>query len=66
MGIGTILCYTIGTIWFIIITKTGILQSLSVCVIPFLPGDVIKILLAAILAKRLYPVLLPKIYSTHG
>ena len=66
MGIGTILCYTIGTIWFIIITKTGMLQSLSICVIPFLPGDVIKIILAAILAKRLYPVLLPKMYFTHG
>lgn len=57
MAIGTILCYTIGTIWYIIITNTGILQSLGVCVIPFLPGDVIKIILAVTLAQRLYPVL---------
>ncbi|CVI73093.1 Biotin transporter BioY [Clostridiales bacterium CHKCI001] len=57
MGIGTILCYTIGTIWFIIITKTGVVQSLSICIIPFLPGDIVKILLAAILVQRLYPVL---------
>ena len=58
MAIGVILCYTIGTIWFIIIMNVGILESLSSCVFPFLPGDIVKILLAAVLTKRLYPVLI--------
>ncbi len=58
MVIGVILCYTIGTVWFIIIMHTNVLESLSLCVFPFLPGDIIKILLAALLAKRLHPILI--------
>ncbi|MCI6676917.1 MAG: biotin transporter BioY [Clostridiales bacterium] len=59
MSIGVIVCYVIGTVWFMIIMKTGFIESLSSCVFPFLPGDVIKILLAGTLAKRLRPI-----YST--
>ncbi len=53
MAIGTLCCYTFGTIWFMILTGMNLLTSLTYCVIPFLPGDVIKILLAATLVLRL-------------
>lgn len=51
--IGLAVCYTLGTVWFIILTGNSLISSLSVCVLPFLPGDAIKIGLASILSVRL-------------
>ena len=53
MALGTAACYLFGTIWFMILTKMSLASSLSACVLPFLPGDAIKISLAALLALRL-------------
>lgn len=39
---------------FIISTKTKIFDTLTMCVIPFFIGDIVKILLATIMSKRLY------------
>ena len=50
-------CYTLGTLWFVVLTKTGLLAALSLCVFPFLPGDALKILAAALLTKKLAPIL---------
>lgn len=55
--IGLIACYTLGTIWFIISTGTGFKAALVACVIPFLPGDAVKIILASILIRKLRPLL---------
>lgn len=52
-------CYLIGTLWFMILTGTTLLPALISCVIPFLPGDVLKIIAAILIAKRLN-ALLPK------
>ena len=52
MLLGTILLYTIGTIWFIIYTKTELWPSLLICVVPFIPGDIIKIVVVALFEKR--------------
>lgn len=57
MGIGLIVCYAFGTIWFMLVTKSGLWQSLLLCVFPFLVGDAIKITLATMLVKRLSPIL---------
>ena len=48
---GAFLCYTFGTIWFLVMMDgTYTLgQALFVCVIPFLPFEMIKIILAAVL-----------------
>ncbi len=54
---GTLLCYLFGTLWFMFITKMSLTLSLSYCVIPFIPGDIIKIVLAALLGRRLLPQL---------
>ena len=53
MVVGVAVCYLFGTIWFMVITGMNLVTSLTYCVIPFLPGDVVKILLAALLALRL-------------
>ena len=53
MVIGVAVCYAFGTAWFIFLTKTTLAASLSACVLPFLPGDAVKIVLAALLTGRL-------------
>ena len=50
---GTALCYLLGTAWFMFSTKTGLWQSLLLCVVPFLIGDAVKIAAAAVLIPRL-------------
>jgi len=50
-------CYTLGTLWFIFVTKTPLMAALGMCVIPFLPGDALKIIAAVLLSKKLRPVL---------
>lgn len=56
MAVGTLGCYAFGTAWFMAITGLGLWASLGYCVFPFLPGDVVKVLLGAWLAQRLRPV----------
>lgn len=53
MAAGTAGCYAFGTAWFMVLTGNGLWASLTVCVFPFLIGDAVKILLAALLAGRL-------------
>jgi len=50
---GTIVCYALGTAWFMHATASGLAVSLGKCVLPFLPGDAAKILLSAALAPAL-------------
>ena len=54
---GLIICYTLGTLWFMYITSTGLTAALMMCVVPFLIGDAIKIIAAAILVKRLHKLI---------
>jgi biotin transport system substrate-specific component len=51
--LGTAACYLSGTAWFMYSTGRTLSESLSLCVLPFLPGDAAKILLASLLAPRL-------------
>lgn len=60
MIIGGIACYIVGTIWFVLMTNTTISYALSVCVIPFIPFDIIKIIFATFasyLINRRFPTL---------
>ena len=56
-GIGLVLgdaaCYVLGTIWFMVLTGLDLPTSLTYCVIPYLPGGVIKIALASLLTIQL-------------
>ena len=54
MVAGIAICYTLGTLWFMYSTSTGLVAALVMCVIPFLIGDAIKIVAGAVLVKRLH------------
>ena len=51
--LGDAACYVLGTIWFMVLTGLDLPTSLTYCVIPYLPGDVIKIALASLLTIQL-------------
>ena len=51
--VGCAACYVLGTIWFMVLTGLDLPTSLTYCVIPYLPGDVIKIVLASLLTIQL-------------
>lgn len=53
MVVGLTACYIVGTAWFMYITGNSLAASMTYCVIPFLPGDVVKISLATVLTIRL-------------
>lgn len=62
MVIGLVVCYSFGTVWFMIVYAqsngaVGLAMVLTWCVIPFIIPDLIKLGLALILARRLSPVL---------
>ncbi len=62
MAIGILLCYTFGTLWFVAVyTRTsgpiGIAAAVAWCVVPYLVPDAVKIVLASLITRRLYPVL---------
>lgn len=50
MILGTIVCYFIGTVWYMFNTNNNLISSLLVCVVPFLLFDLIKIVLSSVLA----------------
>ena len=53
MGLGLLACYSLGTLWYMLLTHTPLWASLTACVLPFIPGDMVKIALAALLARRI-------------
>ena len=62
MVIGLILCYSFGSVWFMILYAqangaVGFATVLTWCVLPFIIPDIIKLGLALTLARRLSPVL---------
>lgn len=46
---GIIICYAAGTVQFMLVQQTDLAKALTLCVIPFIPFDIIKALLAAYL-----------------
>jgi len=56
MILGVIVCYAFGTAWFCIIYEGEMTfgSALSICVLPYMPFDAIKIAAALIIARRTY------------
>ena len=54
---GVCLCYLCGTLQYCLLTKTAPLPALLVCVVPFVPFDLLKSLAAAYLGIRIKPLL---------
>ena len=50
MAAGTLVLYMLGTAWFMAQTGHALGGALSMCVLPFLPGDAAKIAAASLLA----------------
>lgn len=59
--LGTFSCYLFGTCWFMLSTGSSLSAALVSCVIPFLPGDILKILAAILLIRRLKPIITAKV-----
>lgn len=45
--IGIAICYTLGTVQFMAVQQMGLTKALSLCVLPFIPFDIIKAAVAA-------------------
>lgn len=54
MGLGTLVMYAAGTAWFMFETGSGIAPALAGCVLPFLPGDAVKIAAAAFTSEKVH------------
>ena len=50
MALGTAALYIVGTAWFMLQTKNPLGAALGMCVLPFLPGDAVKIAAATLIA----------------
>ena len=48
-------CYALGILWFMLISGAGLKSALLLCIIPFLPGDALKIIAAIFLIRKLRP-----------
>ena len=53
MVVGTAVLYAIGTAWFMLQTHDPLSGALGICVLPFLPGDAVKIAAATLLAPSI-------------
>ncbi|MCI1965528.1 MAG: biotin transporter BioY [Oscillospiraceae bacterium] len=53
MAAGLVVCYFLGTAWFMVVTKRTLVESLMLCVVPFLIGDALKIAVAAAVSERI-------------
>lgn len=50
--ISVILCYIMGTMWYCFVMNVDFITALSVCVLPFIAGDILKIVLAYIFINK--------------
>lgn len=54
MSIGMVVCYAFGTVWLAKLLSLSFKEGLMMGVIPYLPGDAAKIIIAAIVGPKLY------------
>lgn len=57
MTVGMAVYFTLGTAWFMYSTNTSLGASLVMCVVPFIPGDLLKAALSATICNRVKPLL---------
>lgn len=53
MGLCLVMCYLCGTAWYAWMTATGAWAAVLVCVVPFVAGDVLKLMIAGLLTSGL-------------
>ena len=57
MVTGNLICYISGTVWFMLVTQTAFWEALMLCVVPFLPGDAVKIVAAMLLSVKINKII---------
>lgn len=50
MIVGTVVLYAFGTAWFCVVSGMGLGEAMGLCVIPFLPGDFLKMVVVALVS----------------
>lgn len=58
MIVANMVAYLFGTVWFVLQMQCDVWYALTVCVFPFIPFDIAKILIASALGKTLRTVLI--------
>lgn len=53
MTLATLVCYAFGTAWFMVINHSTLWLTLTYCVFPFIPGDIIKMLAVVLISRKL-------------
>ncbi|MCD8118181.1 MAG: biotin transporter BioY [Lachnospiraceae bacterium] len=53
MAAGTLVCYFFGTVWYMVLSGNSLAIALTYCVLPFIPGECIKIIVTALLVPKL-------------
>ena len=66
MILATVVLYVFGTAWFIAQTHMTLAASMAACVIPFLPGDLIKIVAVMLVAPPIETALKRAIPASQG
>lgn len=51
--LGTVLLYGVGTLWYSVYARVGVITATAVCVMPFAALDAVKLAAAMYIAKRL-------------
>ena len=51
--LGTAVLYIIGTYWFMFVSGKELAYALGACILPFIPGDIIKLIVAVIVGYKL-------------
>lgn len=58
MAVGVAVDYVFGTAWFVLQTGSTLTHALEVCVYPFIPLDLLKIVAAAVFGKLVWKTLI--------
>ena len=54
--VGTVFLYLSGAAWFCFVTKSEIAEAVLLCVLPFLPGDALKITASYVIGRKINSV----------
>jgi biotin transport system substrate-specific component len=54
---GEVLLYALGVIWFMFSAGAALSAALLACVVPFIPGDIVKVILVYLVSRRLEKVI---------
>ena len=53
MILGDMVCFLVGTFWFMAMMKTDFLSAVTLCVVPYIIPDLVKVLVATMIVNRI-------------